>query len=52
VKEGEAKAAQWIIGPVDFVADDDEAERHAFELARRLSEVEAEAAQLREYEQW
>jgi hypothetical protein len=61
----EAEAAQWVLGPEDFIADDDEAEWRAFELVRRLSEVEAEAARqraaleacvdialVREYEQW
>jgi hypothetical protein len=43
VKEGEAQAAQRVIGPEDFVADNNEAERRAFELVRHLSEVEAEA---------
>jgi hypothetical protein len=34
---GEAKATQRVLGLEDFVVDDDEAERRAFELARRLS---------------
>jgi hypothetical protein len=51
--------------PEDFIANDDEAEQRAFELTRRLSEVEAKAARqwaaleartdvalVREYEQW
>jgi hypothetical protein len=63
VKEGEA--VQQVIAPEDFVANNDEAERRAFELVRRLSEVEAEAlwqrgamearvdvAVVHEYEQW
>jgi hypothetical protein len=37
VKEGEA--TQRVIGPENFVAKNDEAERRAFERVRRLSEV-------------
>jgi hypothetical protein len=61
----EADATQWVLGPEDCIAEDDEAERRAFELACRLSELEAEAARqratldarsdvalVREYEQW
>jgi hypothetical protein len=43
----EADPAQRVLGPEDFIAEDDEAERRAFELACRLSEVEAEAARQR-----
>jgi hypothetical protein len=65
--EGLAKEEpkQHVLGPKDFIADDDEAERHAFELAHRLWEVEAKAARqwaaleartivtlVRDYEQW
>jgi hypothetical protein len=53
--------AQRVIGPEDFVADDDEVERRVFKLARRLSGVERQGAALEarvdiaiihEYEQW
>jgi hypothetical protein len=39
--------AQRVSGPEEFVAADDEAGRRAFELARRLSDVKAEAKQQR-----
>jgi hypothetical protein len=42
VKKG-AELAQRVIGSENFVVNDNEAERRAFELARHLSEVEAEA---------
>jgi hypothetical protein len=35
-KEAEANAAQRVLGPKDFIAIDDEAERRAFELAHHL----------------
>jgi hypothetical protein len=57
--------AQRVLGLDDFITDDEEAKQHAFELARHLSEVEAEAARqwaaleartdvtlIREYERW
>jgi hypothetical protein len=45
--EAEADAAQRVLGPEDLIAADDEAEWRAFELARHLSELEAEAARQR-----
>jgi hypothetical protein len=61
----EAKAAQRVLGLEDFITDDDKAEQSAFELARHLSEVDAEVARqraalearvnfavVRKYEQW
>jgi hypothetical protein len=61
----EVDATQRVLGLEDFIAEDDEAERRAFELVCRLSELEAEAARqpavldartditlLYEYEQW
>jgi hypothetical protein len=47
VKEAEAEATQRVLGQEDFIVDDEETERRAFKLARRLSEVEAEAARQR-----
>jgi hypothetical protein len=47
VKEGEAEVAQRVIEPEDFVAAADKVKRHAFELARRLLEVEAEVERQR-----
>jgi hypothetical protein len=59
------EAAQWVLGPEDFIATDDEPKRRAFELSWCLSEVEVDAARQRaelearidvalvyEYEQW
>jgi hypothetical protein len=56
---------QWVLGLEDFIVDSDKAERRAFELACRLSRVEAKAARqwaaleactdvalVCEYEQW
>jgi hypothetical protein len=43
----EAEAGQHVLGPEKFIAADDEAKRCACELARCLSEVEAEAARQR-----
>jgi hypothetical protein len=40
----EADAAQRVLGLEDFIANDNEAEWRAFELARCLSKVEAGAA--------
>jgi hypothetical protein len=63
--EAEPAPEQRVLGSKDFIIDDDEAERRAFKLARRLSQVEAEEARqraaleartdvalVREYEQW
>jgi hypothetical protein len=63
--ETEPAPKQRVLGPEDFIIDDDEAERRAFELVHRLSRVKAEAARqraaleartnialVREYEQW
>jgi hypothetical protein len=47
VKEGEAEVAQRVIELEDFVAAADKAKRHAFELARRLLEVEAKVERQR-----
>jgi hypothetical protein len=62
---GGGGAGARVLGPEDFVVAAGEAKWHAFELVRRLSEVEAEAARQRaaletrtdvaiscEYEQW
>jgi hypothetical protein len=40
----ETDLAQRVLGLEDFIAEDEEAERSTFELARRLLEVEAKAA--------
>jgi hypothetical protein len=46
VKKGEVE--QRFIGQEDFVAADDDAERRVIELAKRLSDKEAEAKRQRD----